>query len=198
MSSGRLLPIPQILSYDNFIEQELSKKNEISNNRRNFFFFDFEDLFNFDTIFNNDFFIIGNRESFSNNHGSFKSANNEYYDSWLPIFINEAHFQKNNTTILNYFSILKFGNFGLKQYDFHTKYIFEIMPNILSEMINKITEENISSSFLKCFFQYVLLYKKLIEKNKNFFCRYKEYYLKYNINIIMNKDEDIYTNKLLL
>ena len=204
ISSRGLIPIPQILSYDSFIEEELSKKNQISEfNRRYFFMFNFgENRFgNFDVFLNNDNIIVRDRvdrESFSRNYGSFKSANNEYYDSWLPIFINEDHFQKNKTTILNYFSILKFGNSGLKQYDFHTKYIFEIMPNILSEMINKMAKENISSSFLKCFFQYILLYKKLIEKNKNFFYRYQEYYLKYNINIIMNKDENIDTNKLLL
>ena len=34
-----------------------------------------------------------------------KSANNEFYDSWLPIYINEEHYKKNRTTILNYFSI---------------------------------------------------------------------------------------------
>ena len=200
-SSGGLIPIPQILSYDSFIEEEMLKKN-VSQNINDFFIirtniFE-EEAFNFPFFQNDNNFFFRNRESLTNNYGSYKSANNEYYDSWLPIFINEAHFQKNKTTILNYFSILKFGNSGLKKYDFHTKYIFEIMPNILSEMIQIMAKDNISSSFLKCFFQYFLLYKKLIEKNKNFFSKYQEYYLNYNINIIINKDEDIDTNKLLL
>ena len=56
---------------------------------------------------------------------SYKSANNEFYDSWLPIYINEEHYKKNRTTILNYFSIVKYGNYGLKQYDFRPHYIFE-------------------------------------------------------------------------
>jgi hypothetical protein len=38
------------------------------------------------------------------------------------------------------------------------------MPNILGEMIKKMAAENISSSFMKCFFQYILMYKKLEKK----------------------------------
>ena len=37
------------------------------------------------------------------------------------------------------------------------------MPNILSNMIKKMTINKISSSFLKCFFQNVLMFKKLEE-----------------------------------
>ena len=43
-----------------------------------------------------------NSNNYSNN-GLYKSANNEFYDTWLPIYINEEHFKKNKTTILNYF-----------------------------------------------------------------------------------------------
>ena len=32
---------------------------------------------------------------------SLKSANNEFYQSWLPIYINSANFEANKQTILN-------------------------------------------------------------------------------------------------
>ena len=203
-----------MISYESYIEQ-LSKINENDYYRDNIGFdINFDDIldiapqntvnryFLFDEFsfpsFNNfnyiDFtFSRFNREIYSNKNNSFKSANNEFYYSWLPIFIDENHFQKNKTTILNYFSILKYGNSGLKQYDFHIQYIFEIMPNILSEMIKKMSNENnISSSFLNCFFQYILLYKKLEKKNSKLFSLYQIFYLDKKIKDILNyKDIDI-------
>ena len=94
-----------------------------------------------------------------NKFSSFKSANNEFYEDWLPIFINEEHYQKNKTTILNYFSIIKFSNSGDKKFDFHPQYIFEIMPNLLTNMILKMAKGNISSSFIKCFLICFIIYK---------------------------------------
>ena len=66
---------------------------------------------------------------------SFKAANNEYYNYWLPIYINEEHFQRNRTLILNSFSVLKYGAKGKKEYDFEPEHIFEYMPNLLNKMI---------------------------------------------------------------
>ena len=111
------------------------------------------------------------------NLNKYKSVNNEFYYSWLPIYINDENFEENKTTILNYFSIVKFGNSGLKQFDFQPQYIFEILFNLLSKMINKIIENNISSSFLKCFFQYIFMFKKLEKKYNNIYIKYKKYYL---------------------
>ena len=127
----------------------------------------------------------------NNDKFKFKSANNEFYNCWLPIYINEEHFQKNKTTILNYFSIIKFGNSGLKKYDFHPRYIFEVMPKILGEMIKKMATENISSSFIKCFFQYVLMYKKMEKKYNNILCKYQIFYLKKHLKNILKNDEKI-------
>ena len=121
----------------------------------------------------------------------FKSANNEFYDTWLPIYINKEHFEKNKTTILNYFSILKFGNFGLKEYDFHPQYIFEIMPKILAEMIKKMGDENISSSLIKCFFQNVLMFKKLEKEYKNIFMKYQKYFTRIKINNFIKENKSI-------
>ena len=105
---------------------------------------------------------------------SFKSANNEFYNYWVPIYIDKNHFEKNKEAILNSFSIIKFGAIGLKEYDFKTDYIFEILPIILNKMIigifNKKT--SLSEAFIRCYFQYILLLKKLTEIYKKEFDEY--------------------------
>jgi ubiquitin-protein ligase len=96
---------------------------------------------------------------------SFKSANNEFYNYWVPIYIDKNHFEKNKQTILNSFSIIKFGAIGIKEYDFKTNYIFEILPIILNKMIIEIFKKitSLSEAFVRCYFQYILLLKKLTE-----------------------------------
>jgi len=98
---------------------------------------------------------------FEYNRKNLKSANNEYYDSWLPIYINENNFEYNKQTILNSFSILKFGNSGKEEYDFKPEYIFEIMFKLLNQMVTKMKDNKISNAYLRALFQYILLYKKL-------------------------------------
>jgi ubiquitin-protein ligase len=116
---------------------------------------------------------------------SFKSANNEFYNYWVPIYIDKNHFEKNKETILNSFSIIKFGAIGLKEYDFKTEYIFEILPIILNKMIIGIfnNKTNLSEAFIRCYFQYILLLKKLTEI-------YKADFDKYLNNIIENIEKN--------
>ena len=54
---------------------------------------------------------------------------------WVPIYIDENHYKKNRTTILNSFSIMKYGEIGLIEYDFSPDEIFEAFPNILNKII---------------------------------------------------------------
>ena len=225
LKNGVLIPIPEILSYDCFIEEY--SKNDSDNRYENFRIIPFHDfnfninnnidnnmnnidddinlipnLFEFNVIRNFDLFRdIQRRErreripffngfydedinySIDRNFGNlYKSANNEFYNSWLPIFINDENFEKNKITILNYFSIVKFGNSGLKQFDFQPQYIFEILINLLSGMIFKIVEDNISSSFMKCFFQYIFMFKKLQKIYNNNFIEYQKLYFEEYIN----------------
>ena len=225
LKNGVLIPIPEILSYDCFIEE--SSKNDSDNRYDHFRIIPFHDfnfninnnidnnmnnidddinlipnLFEFNVIRNFDLFRdIQRRErreripffngfydedinySIDRNFGNlYKSANNEFYNSWLPIFINDENFEKNKITILNYFSIVKFGNSGLKQFDFQPQYIFEILINLLSGMIFKIVEDNISSSFMKCFFQYIFMFKKLQKIYNNNFIEYQKLYFEEYIN----------------
>ena len=221
LKNGVLIPIPEILSYDCYIEE--FSKNDSNNRNENFMNMPFINFnINFDINLNNNnninninyinndnnddfnFFhnfrlhFMGMREllyydirrnyfndfydeeinySIDKNFGNlYKSANNEFYNTWLPIYIKDENFEKNKITILNYFSIVKFGNSGVKQFDFQQQYIFEILINLLSGMIMKIIEQNISSSFLKCFFQYILMFKKLEKRYNNIFIEYQKSY----------------------
>ena len=103
---------------------------------------------------------ISNENSESNTI-SLKSANNKYYSSWLPIYINNNNFDVNKQTILNSFSVIKYGISGEKNFDFKPEYIYEIMFKLISQMVLDIKAQKISSSYLRAFFQYILLYKKL-------------------------------------
>ena len=63
------------------------------------------------------------------NNNQFKSANNEYYNSWLPIYINNDHYEKNKEQILKSIAE-KTSNSVFKE-----EQIFEVLPNILNSMI---------------------------------------------------------------
>jgi len=114
----------------------------------------------------------------------FKSANNEYYNYWVPIYIDKNHYLKNKTAILNSFSIIKYGPRGIKEYDFQPEQIFEILPIILNKMIIGMFsgQSSISSSFIRCYFHYVLLFKKLSEEYDTEFVKY----LNHKLTLIHN------------
>jgi len=209
-NNGTLIPIPEILSYEGYLG-ESSKNNEEGTSRRQYLVMSDDtrrrvmnainnlneterEQFLINEIRNNPYIRIRTISEII----SYKSANNEFYDSWLPIYINEEHYKKNRTTILNYFSIVKYGNYGLKQYDFRPHYIFEILPNILGSMIKKISLSNVSSSFLKCFFQYALMFKKLQKEYNDIFIRYKKFYLDKHLRNAFICNEKIKIKKELL
>ena len=105
---------------------------------------------------------------------TFKAANNEYYNYWLPIYINEEHFKRNKILILNSFSVLKYGAKGQKEYDFKPEHIFEYLPILLNKMICGMFNQKsyMSEAYIRCYFQYLLLFKKLIEEFKDDFKKY--------------------------
>ena len=110
--------------------------------------------------------------------GQFKSANNEYYNNWLPIYINEAHYQKNKDRILK--SIVEITSNEV----FDPEQIFIVLPAILNSMIIGISRGKaaLSSSFIKCYFQFILLFKKMCQE---FNVQYSVY-----LNDIFNKIKD--------
>ena len=91
---------------------------------------------------------------------------NDFYNCWMPVYINKDHYEKNRTHVLNSFSVIKFGPEGKKEFDFKPEQIFEILPIVLNKMIIGMFngKSEISSAFIISYFQYVLLYKKLCEE----------------------------------
>ena len=122
----------------------------------------------------------------------FKSANNQFYNYWIPIYIDENHYKKNRTAILNSFSVIKYGPLGIKEYDFHPEQIFQVLPNLLNKMIIGMFNgrTNICSSFIRCYFQYVLLFKKLCLEYE------KEYstYVNKILNVVKNNHYNVDKN----
>ena len=90
----------------------------------------------------------------------FKSANNEYYNSWLPIYINKDHYEKNKNTILKSIAEIT------ENKEFNPDQIFQVLPVILNSMIIGMYKgkATLSSSFIKCYFQFILLFKKLSQE----------------------------------
>ena len=58
-----------------------------------------------------------------------KAANNEFFNNWLPIYVNDEHFNKNMRTILNAIKDIK------NETSFNASQIFDILPLILNKMI---------------------------------------------------------------
>ena len=117
---------------------------------------------------------------------NFKAANNEFYNFWLPIYINKDHYEKNKSTIIESLKVIK------KENEFKPEQIFEILPIILNKMIiGMFTGKSyISSSFIQCYFQYVLLFKKLIQEYEADFIQYATK----KINLITKNDYEINKN----
>lgn len=105
---------------------------------------------------------ISNLISYDDNN-SLKNANNQYYNNWLPIYINKLNFEKNKQTILNSFSVIKYRFSGEEKFDFKKEYIYEIMLKLINRMITDIKAKKFSASYLQAFFQYILLFKKFSE-----------------------------------
>ena len=153
-----LYPIPELLTYDGFKAQKSLQG------------FMVQQYFNL------------------NDNNAFKSANNEKYNSWLPIYINKDHYEKNKNRILK--SIAEITN----NTEFKPEQIFQVLPVILNSMIIGMYngKTTLSSSFIRCYFQFILLFKKLCQ----------EYQIEYSIylNEIFNniKENDYKVNKTII
>ena len=124
-------------------------------------------------------------KGFINKFGNFKYKLEDYYDNnnnnynifynyWMPIYIDENHFEKNRNTILYTFTIIKSGISNITEYNFESLHFFEIFEIIIHKLIKGILNDNtqISNSFIECFFHYVLLFKKLSEEFDDELCKY--------------------------
>ena len=136
-----LYPIPQLLTYEAFQMQTSNPQN------------------------NNNFGILS---SFSAFQPKIKAANNQYFNNWLPIYVNEAHYLKNLETIKNAIKAIK------NEPQFFPEQIFDIFPIILNKMIIGIFNGKsiVSTSYMTCYFHYVLLFKRLCKEYQEEFDSY--------------------------
>ena len=149
-----LYPIPQLLTYEGYQLQTSKYQNPNS--------------------------IVG---SFYSGNSGIKAANNQYFNNWLPIYINEDHFNKNRDTIINSLKAIK------NEVEFKPEQIFDILPIILNKMIIGMFNGKsiLSSAFITCYFHYVLLFKRLCkEYNEEY-----ESYVNKKLNLIRMNDYEI-------
>ena len=123
---------------------------------------------------------------FGEDDNKLKSANNEYFNNWLPIYADQKHYNKNKQTILNSLKAIK------NEPEFKPEQIFDILPIILNKMIIGMFNGKsiISSAFITCYFQYVLLFKKLCQEYEDDYKRYVDK----KINLIKMNDYDVNKN----
>ena len=122
-------------------------------------------------------------DSYYNTQHQVKAANNEYYNNWLPIYVDENHYIKNRELILNSLKAIK------NESQFRPEQVFDILPIILNKMIIGAFNGKsvISSSFIMCYFQYVLLFKRLCQDYKAEY----ETYVNRKISLITMNDYEV-------
>ena len=154
-----LYPIPQLLTYEAF---QMQTSNSQSNNN------------------NNNNYMFGSLMDFQ---PKIKAANNQYFNNWLPIYVNEAHFLKNLDTIKTAIKTIK------NEVQFHPEQIFDILPIILNKMIIGIFNGKsiVSTSYITCYFHYVLLFKRLCREYQEEF----NTYVNKRINLITMNDYEV-------
>ena len=154
-----LYPIPQLLTYEAF---QMQTSNSQSNNN------------------NNNNYMLGSLMDFQ---PKIKAANNQYFNNWLPIYVNEAHFLKNLDTIKTAIKTIK------NEVEFHPEQIFDILPIILNKMIIGIFNGKsiVSTSYITCYFHYVLLFKRLCREYQEEF----NTYVNKRINLITMNDYEV-------
>jgi ubiquitin-protein ligase len=96
---------------------------------------------------------------------NFKTAMGEYYNYWLPIYIDEEHYQTNKGLILNSISVCKNGISGKKEYDFQPLDCIEIMPPLLNKMIIFLLngKNHMSNAAIEAYCHYIMLFNRLCE-----------------------------------
>jgi ubiquitin-protein ligase len=110
--------------------------------------------------------IQSNPNKLDNFYGvNFKTAMGEYYNYWLPIFIDEEHYKQNKGLILNSFSVCRHGVQGKKEYDFQPQDLIDIMPALLNKMIIFLLngKNHMSNAAIEAYCHYIMLFNRLCE-----------------------------------
>ena len=150
-----LNPIPQLLTYEAF---QMQSSNTQSYNNYGLF-------------------------SYYSSQPKIKAANNQYYNNWLPIYVNEDHYKKNLDTIKNAIKAIK------NEPQFLPEQIFDIFPIILNKMIIGIFNGKsiVSTSYITSYFHYVLLFKRLCKEYKDEY----DFYVNKKLSLITMNDYEV-------
>ena len=101
----------------------------------------------------------------SYNGGYYRSATGQPYTNWLPIYIDEKHFQRGLTHVRNCISVVSNGIQGTKENDFQPDMILRVLPALINKnivaMMNGETHESESAIFAYCHF--LRLFMRLLE-----------------------------------
>lgn len=113
-----------------------------------------------------------------------KINNNNYINYWFPVYIREEHYIKNKKEIIN--TLKKINNDDTMS---DADLIFNIIPLILNKIINGMLNKknDISTAFTKCYFHFLLLFKKLINEFQEDLIKY----LNHKLNLIYNNDYNV-------
>ena len=123
-----------------------------------------------------------------NLNDKFKSESEfEYYNDWIPMYLDDAHYLKNKENILNILYKMKFGPKKKENNELSFNDIFEIFADVLNRIIIGIIVNEypiIKSNFIKAYFHFFLLFRKFYEENEKDYIKY----LNYKINKFINKN----------
>lgn len=91
-------------------------------------------------------------------------GNDAAYRYWLPVYINQEHFERGRQYILNTIAMIATGSKDQKNNEFHPSMILKVLPAILVRIIvNFLQTKTYETSAIETYCQYYQLLVKLID-----------------------------------
>ena len=93
------------------------------------------------------------------------SANGDLYNYWIPIYINEEHFNRALLHLKNSISVIRYGIKGVQENDFQPKMVFEVLPCLMNKTIVHIMNGTLfhSTAAIQAYCNFLRIYLKLID-----------------------------------
>lgn len=111
--------------------------------------------------------------SCSRNGTKFRTASGKTYTNWLPIYINEEHFNNVRQHTENCISVISNGIRGVEKNDFQPEMVIRVLPCLMNKMVVAIMNGNLHESesaifaychYLRLFMRFLHEYKDLQDK----------------------------------
>lgn len=93
------------------------------------------------------------------------SANGEQFNYWIPIYVNETHFQRALEHIKNAISVIRRGIQGTRDNDFRPEMIIEVLPCLMNKTTVHIMNGTLfhSTAAIQAYCNFLRLYLRLIQ-----------------------------------